>query len=255
LNESTRAVQDTREIIQENEELRARVAELEKENREYVAYRDKIEELSAALNLKSRFSDYTTIGGNVVTRNTGNWFDVLKIDVGTGDGVGPDMPVVTASMALVGKTLYADSGTSRVITLIDEECTVSGWVVGRNGGAAVVRGDILLRARGMCRMDLIPDELDVTPGDVVETSGIGGVFPRGIEIGVVESVRETANGLSRYAVIQPYADLIDIEEVFILKGYGSDIDAGAVDKTAPTTKATTAAATTAAAKTGGGAAK
>ncbi|MCL2164391.1 MAG: rod shape-determining protein MreC [Oscillospiraceae bacterium] len=213
----------------ENEELRARVEELEKQNRELTAERDKFGEIHNLLNLKSKFVDYTFVGGNVITREAGNWFSVFKIDRGKSDGIAEDMPVVSSNMALIGRTIDVGMNTSKVITLIDEGCVVSGWIRSQEGGLVVVRGDITLKEQGYCRIDLIPGETEVSPGDIIETSGIGGIFPREIEIGTVLSVMQTGNGLLRYAIVEPFADLKRIDEVFVMYGFSDEMEAGAVD--------------------------
>jgi rod shape-determining protein MreC len=107
---------------------------------------------------------------------------------------------------------------------------VSGWIRGSEGGAVVVRGDITLKEQGYIRIDLIPGETEVTPGDIIETSGIGGIFPREIEIGRVLSVKQTGNGLMRYAIVEPFANLKRIDEVFIMCGYDEEMEAGEVGK-------------------------
>ena len=230
VNKNVRTFGDVGLIFDENDDLKARIAALERENRELSAYKDKLLMYQDALNLKGRFSDYSLVGGNVITRDVGNWFDVFKIDIGSRSGITNDLPVVTSNMALIGRTIAVSVNTSKVITLIDEECVVSGWITGQDGGAVVVRGDLMLKEQGYCRIDLFTDELDVKPGDVVETSGIGGIFPRGIEIGTVQTVKRTGNGLMRYAVVEPFADIKSMDEVFILVGYGSEMEAGEVDK-------------------------
>ena len=230
INKNVRTFGDVGQIFDDNEALRARVTALEHENRELAAYKEKLRAYQEALNLKGRFSDYSLIGGNVITRDFGNWFDIFKIDIGSSAGVKKDLPVVSSNMALIGRTISVSVNTSKVITLIDEECVVSGWITGYNGGAVVVRGDLTLKEQGFCRIDLFTDDVSVNPGDVVETSGIGGIFPRGIEIGTVQTVKETGNGLIRYAIVQPFADIRQMDEVFILAGYGNEMEAGEVAK-------------------------
>jgi len=230
INRNVKTFGDVGAIFDENIALKSRVDALEHENRELSAYREKLRTYQDALNLKGRFSDYSLIGGNVITRDVGNWFDIFKIDVGSRAGVTTDLPVVTSNMALIGRTISVSVNTSKVITLIDEECVISGWITGNEGGIVVVRGDLTLKEQGNCRIELFSDDLTVKPGDVVETSGIGGIFPRGIEIGTVLTVNQTGNGLMRYAVVKPFADIRRIDEVFILVGYGSEMEAGEVVK-------------------------
>ena len=218
------------EVRVENEALKKRVDELEKENRELIAEKDRLAEIQGILNLKSKFVDYAFIGGNVITREAGNWFSVFKIDVGRNDGVSEDMPVVSSNMALIGRAIEVGPSTTKVITLIDEEFVVSGWIKSPGGGAVVVRGDITLKEQGLCKIDLIPEDTVVAPGDIIETSGIGGIFPREIEIGRVLSIRQTGNGLVRYAIVEPFSDLKRINEVFIVQGYDEEMEAGAVER-------------------------
>lgn len=230
INKNVRTFGDVGLIFEENDDLKARIAELEHENRELSTYKERLIVYQETLNLKGRFSDYSLIGGNVITRDVGNWFDIFKIDIGSRSGVTKDLPVVTSNMALIGRTISVSVNTSKIITLIDEECVVSGWITGQNGGAVVVRGDLTLKEQGYCKIDLFTDDLDVKPGDVVETSGIGGIFPRGIEIGTVLTVMQTGNGLMRYAIVEPFADIKRMDEVFMLVGYGNEMEAGEVEK-------------------------
>ena len=230
INKNVRTFGDVGLIFEENDDLKARIAELEHENRELSTYKERLIVYQETLNLKGRFSDYSLIGGNVITRDVGNSFDIFKIDIGSRSGVTKDLPVVTSNMALIGRTISVSVNTSKIITLIDEECVVSGWITGQNGGAVVVRGDLTLKEQGYCKIDLFTDDLDVKPGDVVETSGIGGIFPRGIEIGTVLTVMQTGNGLMRYAIVEPFADIKRMDEVFMLVGYGNEMEAGEVEK-------------------------
>ena len=227
---NTSVLSDIEKVRTENEELTARVAELEKENRDLIAEIERTEEIRSILGLKGKFVDYSFVGGNVITREAGNWFSVFKIDKGRKDGITVDLPVVSSNMALIGRIIDVGTNTSKVITLIDEECVVSGWIRSPEGGAVVVRGDITLKEQGYCRIDLIPEDIEVVPGDIIETSGIGGIFPREIEIGRVLSVRQTGNGLVRYAIVEPFANLKKIDEVFIMQGFSDEMEAGAVDK-------------------------
>ena len=219
---------DIDNVRTENEELRARVEALERQNRELTEELVLFGEIHYLLNLKGKFADYTFIGGNVITREAGNWFSVFKIDRGRIDSLTEDMPVVSANMALIGRTIDVGLNTSKVITIIDEQCVVSGWVRGPEGGLVVVRGDMTLQAQGLTRIDLIPGDTEVSPGDIIETSGIGGIFPREIEIGTVVSVMQTGNGLQRFALVEPFANLKRIDEVFVMKGFSEEMEAGEV---------------------------
>jgi rod shape-determining protein MreC len=208
---------DIEAIKMENDMLKTEIAELKKQNRELLVLESKNKELRQALNLKEQFSGYTIVGANIIAVDPGNWFNVFKIDIGEKEGIYEGFPVVTSSKGLVGRVISSDITTANVQTIIDEESAVSGWVAKAGGGHAIVRGDMLLKEKGLCRLDYIPLEVDVEVGDVIETSGLGGLYPKGIVIGEVIEVRKTNSELNRYAIIEPEADFKKLEEVFILK--------------------------------------
>lgn len=208
---------DIEAVKKENDILKAEIAELKRQNRELSVLESKNKELKQALNLKEQFSDYTIVGANIIAVDPGNWFNVFKIDIGKKDGAYDGFPVVTSSKGLVGRVVSSDISTANVRTIIDEESAVSGWIAKAGGGHAIVRGDMLLKEKGLCKMDYIPLEVDVEVGDVIETSGLGGLYPKGIVIGEVVEVRKTNSELNRYAIIKPEADFKKLEEVFVLK--------------------------------------
>jgi len=208
---------DIKAIKQENEELKIKVQKLEKERDDLIEYKEKIEELREALKLKDRFQDYELVGANVIGKDPGNWFNVFKIDLGTKDGLRSDDAVVTASNALVGRVASTDLTSSKVISIIDENSIVSGWLSKPQGGPVIIRGDITLKDKGLCRMDTIPVDMDVAVNDVIETSGLGGIFPKGIVIGKVIEVKKTSSDLDRFAIIEPSVDFKRLQEVFVLK--------------------------------------
>lgn len=222
---------DVEAVRKENTTLKSRVSELEKQNRELSSYKDKNDELRQALSLKTQFGDYTFSGANITAIDPGNWFNIFKIDIGSKEGIKVDYPVITSNKGLIGRILSSDLTSSKVLTIIDEESAVAGWISKTSGGGhVVVRGDMVLKEQGLCRMDFIPLELDVEVGDVIETSGLGGIFPKGIMIGKVVEVRKTNSEMNRYAVIEPAADFKRLEEVYVLKSKNDNFEIGSVGK-------------------------
>lgn len=216
-------------VKKENDTLRAEVAELKKQNREMSVLESKNEELRQALSLKEQFGGYTILGANIIAVDPSNWFSVFKIDIGTKDGICIDSPVVTSGKGLVGRVISSDTTTSNVQTIIDTESAVSGWIAKAGGGHAVVRGDMELKGKGLCKMDYIPLEVDVEVGDVIETSGLGGgIYPKGIVVGEVIEVRKSNSELDRYAIIQPAADFKRLEEVFVFRSE-KNIESGSAE--------------------------
>ncbi len=208
---------DSKTMKEENEDLKERVEKLEQENRELQILRTKNEELREALNLKGLFDDFQIIGANVIAKDPGNWFDVFKVDVGAGDGVTVNCPVLSGGNGLVGRVLESQHTSSKIITIIDGDSVIDGWIAKETGGSVRIRGDMGLMDQGLCIMDYIPLEADVSVGDVIETSGLGGLYPKGIVIGKVIEVRNVNSEFKRYAIIEPAVNFKKLEEVFVLK--------------------------------------
>jgi len=209
--------EEIKNLKAENERLKIRVNELEKENRELLVYKEKNDELREALKLKSQFEEYELIGANVIAKEPGNWFDVFKIDVGTRDGIDVDYPVITSTKGLVGRVVSCDLTSSKVISIIDEDSVVSCWLSKPEGGHVIVRGDIALKEQGLCYMNNIPASIDIAVDDVIETSGLGGIYPKGILVGRVKEIRRAGSNMDRYVIIEPEVDFQRLQEVFVLK--------------------------------------
>jgi rod shape-determining protein MreC len=207
--------QDIEALSQENEALKVRISELEKEVKELSDYREKNKELKEALNIKDQFSDVEFLGANIIAKDMGNWFHTFTIDRGIADGVTVDSAVITKD-GLVGRVISTDLFTSKVITIIDEDSTVSARV-SKTRDLVFVKGDLQLKNQGLCRLDNIFPDMDIAVGDTIETSGLGGIYPKGIIIGKVKEVRRKTNDLNRYAIIEPAVDFKRLEEVFVLE--------------------------------------
>lgn len=208
---------EIKSLKEENEKLKVQISDLERENREFTGYKEKIEELREALKLKSQFEDYEIIGSNVIAKDPGNWFDVFVIDIGKKDGIDVDYPVVTGTKALIGRVISSDYTSSKVMSIIDEDSAVSCWLPKTEGGHLIVKGDLVLKDEGLCHTCTIPANLDISFNDVIETSGLGGIYPKGILVGRVKEIRQTDGGLEKYGLIEPEVNLKKLQEVFVLK--------------------------------------
>ncbi|MDP4093342.1 MAG: rod shape-determining protein MreC [Bacillota bacterium] len=206
---------DVKEVKKENAKLKSDIDKLEKDTADLERYKQENDRLREALNLKNQFNQYDSIGGNVIAKDPGNWFDIFTVDAGTKDGVGNNYPVIAGS-GLVGRVLNAGFISSKIMTIIDVDSTVSGMLT-KTGDQVIIKGDLSLKEQGLCRMDYIPTDEDISVGDSVVTSGIGGYYPKGIFIGKIKEIRQTNNEFTRYAIIEPVVDFKRLEEVFILK--------------------------------------
>lgn len=207
--------EDVKATKEENEQLKQRLSELEQDVRDIEKLRKENRELRDALNFKNRYEEYDFVGADIIAKDPGNWFDVFTIDRGSKDGIEVNSPVITA-YGLVGRVSKIDAFTSKVVSIIDMDSTVSARL-SKSRDLIVVRGDLELRNKGQCRADYIPPDADVLPGDTIETSGMGGIFPKGIIIGKVVKVVQNEGQYDSYAIIEPVVDFKRLEDVIVLK--------------------------------------
>lgn len=213
-----RSITEYDELLRENEQLRKRIEALEDEVAENERFRIENEELKSLLGLKEEQPELVFEQAEVIGREAGDWHHVYIIDRGEMHGVKKDMPVITAD-GLVGKIMQTGQNWSKVLTILDRNCSV-GAVIQRTRDPAVAEGEINLAAKGFCRLSYIDSAVNVNRGDIIETSGLGYLFPKGIRIGRVEEVMTDVNGLSQYAVIKTAVDFSRLSMVFVVKEYG-----------------------------------
>lgn len=207
--------EDVQAVKAENAELQKKISELEQKILNIDKLTKENLELRDAFQFKNKYEAYDFIGSSIIAKDPGNWFDVFTINRGGKDGLIADSPVITA-YGLVGRISKTDLISSRVVSIIDMDSNVSARI-SKSRDIIVVRGDVDLRSHGQCRADYIPPDADVMPGDTVETSGIGGIYPQGIIIGKVVRVLKNEGQYDSYAIIEPVVDFKRLEDVLVMK--------------------------------------
>jgi len=147
----------------------------------------------------------------VVGKDATNWFKTILLDRGSLEGVRRNQPVL-APDGLVGRVVEVTPTSARVQLLTDPVNAVGG-LIQRTRVTGIVSGNLGAGAR----VRYLPLLADVVVGDVVVTSGMGGVFPKGIPVGRITSVERRSGALFQEATLQPTVDLSRLEEVLILK--------------------------------------
>ena len=207
------------QLKQENEELKKRVSELEEKEREYEAALQENERLRNVLELRPKERSFDQLESAMVTaRETSNWASTLTLSKGSAQGVEVDDTVVDEYWNLVGVVAEVGENWCTVRTLIDSDIEMGGQIT-RTGGAAILEGDLALMGEGKLKLTYLPENSQLMSGDLVTTSGRGGVYPSGLVAGRVEEVRTDASGINEYAVIVPETDLDNLKQVFIIKDF------------------------------------
>lgn len=202
-------------IRDENQELKQKVAELQSQLIKLKEIQLENQRLREILNFKERYLKYSLEGARVVGRNPSNWFEEIIIDKGKENGVTVNMAVVTAD-GLVGHITEIGDDWAKVQLIIDPNSAVSGMIQ-RTRDNGVIKGVFEPENRGLCKMVYLSPEANIVPGDTVISSGLGGIFPKGLMIGEVVEVERDQNQLLKYSLLKPSVDFQRLEEVFIIK--------------------------------------
>jgi rod shape-determining protein MreC len=206
---------DVKDLKDENKNLRTQIEKLQKDTADLERFKQENDNLRGELNLKNQLDEYDSIGGNIIAKDPGSWFNTFTIDVGSKDGVKNGYPVI-ANGGLIGSVVETGISSSKVISIIDMDSSVSGMLT-KSLKTLRVKGDIALKDKGLCRIDYIEPDVDISVGDYIETSGEGGIFPKGILIGKIKEIPQTNNEFTRYAIIEPTVDFKKLHEVIVLK--------------------------------------
>lgn len=201
----------------ENAKLKKRVSALEAENlllREYMYQNMRLREL---IDFKDTISaSYDTVSASVVAWNPSNTYKSITINRGEKDGVKRNMAVVT-SMGLVGHVINASGGSAEVLLIIDnsDKSSAVGGLIQITRTPGLIEG--LGGSSGTLKMNHISKDAPAREKQVVVTSGLGGIYPKGLPIGKITKVEIAANGLEKYALVRPFVDFNRLEEVLVIK--------------------------------------
>ena len=195
------------ELVRLRDEVRD-LRTLEKENNE----------LREALEF-ARHSDRKLVPCEVIARDLTGWWQTIRLDKGSAEGVASGMAVITSD-GLVGRTVSVSARTCDILLISDAGCKVSAQIA-RTGSFGIVSGSGPSGAgQASCQIDFINKNTPILAGDEVITSGLGGVFPSGLLIGYVDKVYTDKTGLYQKADIIPKADLGALTYVFVAADHG-----------------------------------
>jgi rod shape-determining protein MreC len=201
-----------------NEELRARIAELESLERDYQDAVRQNELYRELLGLAEKRSDFDFEQAEITQRSTSSWERTVTLNKGSKDGVETDDCVVDEYGNLMGIVTQVDYNSCVMATIVDAEVELGGRVA-RTDESAILEGDFTLMLEGKLKLSYLTEDSQLISGDQITTSGLGQVYPAGLVVGTIESIHTEANGLDRYAVVRPAADLDGQRYVFIIKDF------------------------------------
>lgn len=202
-----------KDIKAENEALKAEVDRLTAENNQLEEYRQQNIRFRQLLRMESLLeTEYELEAAEVIARDIKNWNKTFTINKGSRHGVKKGAAVITHK-GLVGRVSAVTDSTAEVLLILDKQGAVAG-LLQASRFPGVVEGTT--DDTGLLQMIHLPYDAPVRENQVVITSGLGQVIPKGLRIGYVVSIKIEPNGLMKRAILKPFADFDRLEEVLVV---------------------------------------
>lgn len=201
-------------LYEQNKMLRNEVEQLRGINLQANEALAENERLRTMIGYQHSARQFDLVAARVIGRESETWSSMIVIDRGTLNGIQNDMPVVTPQ-GLVGRVVEAGPNSSKVQLILDPRSSV-GTIVQRAESrvTGIVQGD--MDNPTMPQMVNIPKNADVVEGDVIVTSGFGGIYPKGIIVGLVSSLKNDDGGLLKIGVLESAVDFQKLEDVMVI---------------------------------------
>ena len=203
------------EVKLENEELKKKNTKLANELIEYESLKDEVERLREALNFTESKNNYKYVGVNIIGYSGNSLSDGYIIDKGSNDGINKNM-VVVSSKGLVGKVTKVASNFAIVQSILNENIAVAVMDQQTREATGVLQGLSDKKDNNMTVVYNLPISSDVKEGDIIITSGLGKIYPKEIPVGTVVSVEEDNVRVMKSAVVEPFVNFNEVEELFVV---------------------------------------
>lgn len=199
-------------LQEENAQLKSQLVQAEE-------YRLEAQRLQGLLDLSDQYG-LEGVTGRVIGRNPDSWDRVVTVDVGSNKGVELGLPVMGSS-GLIGQVIEVSPLTSKVRLIDDPQSGVAVYIQSSRA-EGVVKGSV----DGLLYLEYVDSSVEVNVGDVLVTSGIGGSYLRGMQLGTVSAVRSSAGTSDRTIIVAPLAAADPLEEVTVVTSVGAPMDEG-----------------------------
>ncbi len=198
-------------------ELQSEAIEYKEQLVDYERTKQKLEAYEAFLQVREENPDYEFCSASVVTRNTADVYDSFTLDKGSSHGISVNDPVIYGNN-VVGIVKEVGLATCTVKTILDPTLNISVYEIkSRENGYS--NTNAALSYDGLCRMSGLSKETAVAPGGIVCTSGLGGIFPRDLTVGIISNVKNEDADVSVYGIIEPCVDVRTVNDVFVITSF------------------------------------
>jgi len=215
IRDSFKFITNFSKVRTENEELRKINSALQGKAIEYDALKQESERLRSMLKFTEARNEYKYIGADIIGVSGNNFLDGFIINKGENKGIKKRMIAMTGE-GLVGQVTSVGNNWAIVQCLSNENIAVAALVESTRDNNGIVKGYKDENNKLLAEIQRLSLESGIKEGDVIVTSGLGGIYPAGIRIGSVLSVHEDKGEVMKSAIIEPYVDFTKLEEVFIV---------------------------------------
>ena len=212
VNNNDKFFENVNELKKENEELKQKNSELEKSLREFEVMKTENDQLKQQLNLAEKYGEYTTIPGTIISRDISNYSKTLVINIGSDNGIKENMTVI-ANEGLVGYIAETTATTSKIQTIVDSASSTS-CLASTTRDIMTCKGTIA--SESTLKATNLKIDSNVIQGDSVETSGMGGIYTKGLHVGRIKKVETGTNKIDSYAVVEAAVDFDKLETVLVI---------------------------------------
>ena len=201
----------------ENEALKSQIAQMQEDNRKADVTQRENERLRDLLELKENNPDYELVDGYIISRSSTDWTSAFTLDVGSIHGIEAGMVAITANGEVVGLVTETGSNYCTIKTILDSSLEISGNITS-SGYSGMVQGAYASGAADHLRMNYLPSTAVIRNRDQVVTAG-STVYPRNLILGYIVDAGMGDDGVAKYAIIEPAANIDQLEQVFIITNF------------------------------------
>ncbi|MBE5831287.1 MAG: rod shape-determining protein MreC [Butyrivibrio sp.] len=215
IKDSAERLSSITKLLEENEELKAKIDELTVANTTLEQEKYELTELRNLYQLDDAYENYEKVGARIIGKDAGNWYHAFIIDKGSDDGLAIDMNVI-ANGALVGRIIDVGPDWAKVQAIIADNASVSGMVLSSSDNL-IVTGNLELYNQGFISFSKLVDDVDkVRIGDKIVTSNISDKYLPGILIGYISTIDDDSNNLTKSGTLTPAVDFEHMNVVLVL---------------------------------------
>lgn len=204
---------DISNLKSENQDLKEKNSQLEQSLRELENIKTENETLKEYLGLTEKYGEYKIVPGYVIDKEISNYSKTIIINIGKNDGIEVNMTVI-ADEGLVGHVVSVTDNTAKVQTIVDTSSSIS-CLMSTNKDSIICKGT--LSSNSELKAMYIPTDANLVQGDSVDTSGLGGIYPKGIHVGSIKKIVSTKNITDRYALVETAVDFDKLNTVLVVK--------------------------------------